>query len=133
MADDPEIAALRAQRMAELQQQMGGQGGSGGAEQQQKQQEAAAREAEMRNSLLSQILDQSARARLNSIALVKPEKAKMLENMLIQMAQRGQLGGRMNEEGLKSVLKSVNPQLEKSTKVTINRRRYAMDSDEEDY
>ena len=32
---------------------------------------------------------------VNSIALVKPEKAKMLENMLIQMAQRGQLSGKV--------------------------------------
>ena len=33
---------------------------------------------------------------MNSIALVKPEKAKMLENMLIQMAQRGQLSGKVS-------------------------------------
>ena len=33
---------------------------------------------------------------VSSIALVKPEKAKMLENMLIQMAQRGQLGGKVS-------------------------------------
>ena len=33
---------------------------------------------------------------VNSIALVKPDKAKMVERMLIQMAQRGQLPGRVS-------------------------------------
>ncbi|XP_065064272.1 programmed cell death protein 5-like [Rhopilema esculentum] len=130
MEDDQELAELRAQRMAQLQGQMGGGSQPGD---QQKREEAMRREVDMRNSILSQILDQNARARLNSIALVKPEKAKMLENMLIQMAQRGQLSGKMNEDGLKSVLASISQQTEKSTKVTINRRRYAMDSDEDDY
>ena len=32
---------------------------------------------------------------VNSIALVKPEKAKMVENMLCQMAQQGQLPGKV--------------------------------------
>ncbi|KAJ8041463.1 Programmed cell death protein 5 [Holothuria leucospilota] len=89
--DQDELAAIRAKRMAELQQQMGG----GGNEAQQKQQqEAQARQEEMKNSILAQVLDQSARARLNSIALVKPEKAKMIEGMLCQMATTGQLPGK---------------------------------------
>ena len=32
---------------------------------------------------------------VNSIALVKPEKAKMIENTLIQMATTRQLGGKV--------------------------------------
>ena len=32
---------------------------------------------------------------VNSIALVKPERAKMVESMLIQMAQTGQLQGKV--------------------------------------
>lgn len=31
---------------------------------------------------------------VSSIALVKPEKAKMVESMLIQMAQTGQVAGK---------------------------------------
>lgn len=126
MAEDPELAAIRAQRMAEMQAQ------AGNPEQIKKQEEARMREDEMKNSMLSQILDQGARARLNSIALVKPEKAKMVESMLIQMARSGQIGGRINEEGLVGLLENVNKQMEKQNKVTINRRRYAMDSDDED-
>uniref|UniRef100_A0A4W5M1B2 Programmed cell death 5 n=1 Tax=Hucho hucho TaxID=62062 RepID=A0A4W5M1B2_9TELE len=51
MADD-ELEAIRRQRMAELQSKHG-----------QGQQEAKQRETEMRNSILAQVLDQSARAR----------------------------------------------------------------------
>lgn len=86
----------------------------------------------MRNSLLAQILDQTARARLNSIALVKPEKAKMVENMLIQMAQTGQIGGKIGESQLVSLLERVSEQTQKKTTVKFDRRRYA-DSDDDDY
>jgi len=136
MADDPELAAIRARRMAEMQAQgaQGAGGGVGNAEQYQKQQEAMQREKEMKNSMLSQILDQSARARLSSISLVKPEKGTMIENMLIQMARSGQIGGKITEDTLVNLLEKVNKQLEQEkSKVTINRRRYAMDSDDDDY
>ena len=45
----------------------------------------------MANSMLGQILDQSARARLNNIAVVNPMKAKKVEQILIQMARQGQV------------------------------------------
>uniref|UniRef100_A0A8D2K2J3 Programmed cell death 5 n=1 Tax=Theropithecus gelada TaxID=9565 RepID=A0A8D2K2J3_THEGE len=56
MADE-ELEALRRQRLAELQAKHGDPGDAA-------QQEAKHREAEMRNSILAQVLDQSARARL---------------------------------------------------------------------
>ena len=34
---------------------------------------------------------------VNSIALVKPEKAQMVEGMLIRMAQTGQLTGKVSQ------------------------------------
>ena len=33
---------------------------------------------------------------VNSIGLVKPEKAKMMEGMLIQMARTGQIAGKVH-------------------------------------
>ncbi|XP_043563460.1 programmed cell death protein 5 [Chiloscyllium plagiosum] len=98
---------------------------------QQNQQEAKQRESEMRNSILAQVLDQSARARLSNLALVKPEKAKSVENYLIQMARFGQLGGKISELELIEILEKVNQQTGKQTIVKFNRRR-VMDSDEED-
>ncbi|KAM7450264.1 Programmed cell death protein 5 [Porites harrisoni] len=126
MADD-ELAAIRAKRIQELQAQYGGQN----ATQMQQQQEAMQREAEMRNSMLSQILGQDARARLNSIALVKPEKAKMMEGMLIQMARTGQIAGKLSESQLVSLLQEVSEKTQKKTTVKFNRKRID-DSDDDD-
>ncbi|XP_062923050.1 programmed cell death protein 5 isoform X3 [Mobula hypostoma] len=84
---------------------------------QQSQQEAKQRETEMRNSILAQVLDQSARARLSNLALVKPEKAKSVENYLIQMAKFGQLGGKISESGLIEILEKANQQMGKQTMV----------------
>ncbi|XP_041798664.1 programmed cell death protein 5 [Chelmon rostratus] len=122
MADD-ELEAIRRRRMAELQAKQGG------ASNNQQAEEAKQRETEMRNSILAQVLDQSARARLSSLALVKPEKANAVQNYLIQMAQFGKLSGKISESGLIEILKSQ--QTEKKTTVTFNRQR-VMDSDDED-
>uniref|UniRef100_A0AAR2L8S1 Programmed cell death protein 5 n=1 Tax=Pygocentrus nattereri TaxID=42514 RepID=A0AAR2L8S1_PYGNA len=137
MADE-ELEAIRRQRMAELQAKHGGLMWnqmdlvSSDSSDQQGQQEAKQRyNTEMRNSILAQVLDQSARARLSNLALVKPDKAKAVENYLIQMARFGQLGGKITENGLIEILEKVNQQTEKKTTVKFNRRR-VMDSDEED-
>lgn len=126
MADD-ELETIRRQRMAELQSKHG----DASSNDQQGQQEAKQRENEMRNSILAQVLDQSARARLSNLAMVKPEKAKAVENYLIQMARFGQLGGKISETGLIEILEKVSQQTEKKTTVKFNRRR-VMDSDDED-
>ncbi|GCC30647.1 programmed cell death protein 5 [Chiloscyllium punctatum] len=124
--EDQELEMIRRQRLAELQAQRGD-----APDDQQNQQEAKQRESEMRNSILAQVLDQSARARLSNLALVKPEKAKSVENYLIQMARFGQLGGKISELELIEILEKVNQQTGKQTIVKFNRRR-VMDSDEED-
>uniref|UniRef100_A0A2C9K379 Programmed cell death protein 5 n=1 Tax=Biomphalaria glabrata TaxID=6526 RepID=A0A2C9K379_BIOGL len=102
MADD-DLEAIRARHMAELQSQQGhGDGAKTQAEQQ-------ARENEMKNVILGQVLDQSARARLNTIAIAKPEKARMVENLIIQMARTGQLQGqKLSEAQLKDLLEQVS-------------------------
>ncbi|XP_070685074.1 programmed cell death protein 5 [Pempheris klunzingeri] len=124
MADD-ELEAIRRQRMAELQAKHGDSSNN------QQGEEAKQRETEMRNTILAQVLDQSARARLSNLALVKPEKANAVENYLIQMARFGKLGGKISETGLIEILEKVSQQTEKKTTVTFNRRR-VMDSDDED-
>ncbi|KAM6943395.1 programmed cell death protein 5 [Xenentodon cancila] len=124
MADE-ELEAIRRQRMAELQAK------HGEAQNNQQGEEAKQRETEMRNTILAQVLDQSARARLSNLALVKPEKANAVENYLIQMARFGQLGGKVSESGLIEILEKVSQQTEKKTTVKFNRRK-VMDSDDED-
>ncbi|KAM6950283.1 programmed cell death protein 5 [Lycodopsis pacificus] len=128
MADE-ELEAIRRQRMAELQAKHGDASNN-----QQQGEEAKQREHDMRNSILAQVLDQSARARLSNLALVKPEKAKAVENYLIQMARYGSLGGKISESGLIEILEKVRGQTEKTTTVKFDRRRVMdSDDDEDDY
>ncbi|XP_011182597.1 programmed cell death protein 5 [Zeugodacus cucurbitae] len=131
MADN-ELDALRAERMAQLQQQYGGSGGNN-AEKQQAQQEQMRQQEEMKHSILSQVLDQQARARLNTLKISKPEKAQMFENMVIRMAQMGQVRGKLDDAQFVSILESVNAQMPQSkSTVKYDRRRAAIDSDDDD-
>lgn len=60
---------------------------------------------------------------MNTLSLGKPEKGKMVENMILSMAQRGQIQGKMSEEQLISILESINKQTAKKTptvKVSTN-------------
>ena len=89
---DPELAAIRAKRMAQLQGAGGGgmppgmiPGGGGMPDmeqmQQKKEQEAAAEE--QRAQILKAILSPEARERLGNIGMVKPDKARKIQDMLI--------------------------------------------------
>ncbi|KAF5303972.1 hypothetical protein FQA39_LY01757 [Lamprigera yunnana] len=127
---DSELEELRKQRLAQLQSQYKGEN-----EDQEKAREDQARAQEdAKHSILSQIMDQSARARLNTLMLGKPEKGKMIENMLVRMAQMGQIGKKIDESDLISLLENVNSQMPqtKST-VKFDRRRAAIDSDDDGY
>lgn len=92
---------------------------------------------EMKHMMLSQLLDQEARARLNNLKLSKPEKAEMVENLICSMAQRGQIGGKLDDKSFTNLLESLNQQMSRSTsgglKVNYDRRRNLLDSDDEDY
>merc|ERR1712141_2707 len=121
--EDEELKALRAKRMAEMQ----GQGGGGG-DQQQKAKERQEQVMDMKNSILSQVLSQEARARLNTIMIAKPQKGAQVENAIIQMAQSGQLGGKLSEEELIGLLERFAGSTQKSS-VKFDRRRNALDSD----
>ena len=59
--------------MTELQQQgpRGGGGGAGGAQQQQQQEEMKQQQQDMKNSILSQVLTQEARARCKYFQMIK--------------------------------------------------------------
>jgi programmed cell death protein 5 len=97
----------------------------------QKRQEEQARAAEeQREVFLTQILTPSAKERLARIALVKQDKARELENSLIQMAMKRQITGKVTEEQLISLLEKTSAQGNSSIKIV--RRRGASDSDDDD-
>ncbi|GAA5841750.1 hypothetical protein JCM3766R1_005169 [Sporobolomyces carnicolor] len=112
---DGDLEAIRAKRMAELQGASSGgasaasrmpsapgsaaPGAAGGEDQAAKM---AAEEEQMR-TIMRQILSNEARER----RLVKPERARAIEQLLMRMAQGGQLRGRVSEEQLIDVLDQV--------------------------
>lgn len=98
---------------------------------QHKAQEEAKREAEEnRQLMLSQILSAQARERLARIALVKPEKARGVEDVVLRAAQMGQIAEKVTEERLITLLEQINTQTSKQTKVTIQRRRSVLEDDD---
>jgi programmed cell death protein 5 len=126
--EDDDLEAIRSRRMAQLQNQYSSGGQAPSKEQ---QEEMRRKQEDMKNSILVQVLDQQARSRLSTIALTKPEKAQMVEKMLIQMAQTGQIQGKLGEDQLKSLLERVSEKTSKTTTVKFDRRRAALDSDED--
>ncbi|XP_061341234.1 uncharacterized protein LOC133287610 isoform X2 [Gastrolobium bilobum] len=108
-----------------------GMGNQQNSEQQQNAQEDAKREAdERRQMLLSQILSPEARERIARIALVKPEKARGVEDVILRAAQMGQITEKVSEERLISLLEQINNQTTRQTKVTIHRRRSVLEDDD---
>eukprot|EP00245_Coleochaete_scutata_P003754 TRINITY_DN15621_c0_g1_i2.p1 TRINITY_DN15621_c0_g1~~TRINITY_DN15621_c0_g1_i2.p1 ORF type:complete len:128 (+),score=37.28 TRINITY_DN15621_c0_g1_i2:42-425(+) len=126
--DDPELAAIRQKRMQEMMAQRG-MGGASNPQQQEQQEEQKRDGEERRQMMLSQLLTPEARQRISNIALVKPEKARSVEDMIIQGARYGKITEKVSEDRLISLLEQINEQSQKATKVTIQRRRSVLDDD----
>jgi len=110
-------------------------GGGGGAA------AAAAQQAEaaeaQREAILQQALTPDALARLRRIKLVKPDKAKAVENTIASMAMQGRLPGQINEGKLVEMLERGAGAGAAGAKagggnVSIQRKKYAFDSDDDD-
>ena len=97
----------------------------------QKMQEESMKAAEEQRELyLTQILTPEAKERLGRIGLVKAEKAREVENALLQMAMRRQITGKVTEDQLITMLGKSNES--SSTSIKIVRRREIDSSDEDD-
>ncbi|KAI9306762.1 PDCD5-related protein [Cunninghamella echinulata] len=140
--DDEELNAIRAKRLAELQgQNKGGFSGapttglptSGGSPSSKDDDEKKGQMEEMRRTMLFQILDNSARERLARIQMVKAEKARAVEDLLIRMAQTNQLRNKVTESQLIDLLEQINQQEPSAsqTRVVFERRRFDDDSDDD--
>eukprot|EP00750_Incisomonas_marina_P031438 INCI8150.1.p3 GENE.INCI8150.1~~INCI8150.1.p3 ORF type:complete len:130 (-),score=40.15 INCI8150.1:17-406(-) len=121
---DADLAAARAKAA------QGGSQAPGAAmeEQMKKKQQEQAME-EQKKAMLLGILDEGARARLARIAAVKPDKAKMVENYVLMLAQKGQLSGTVSEAKIIEILDQLASS-QKQTKVIVQRR--TIDSEDED-
>ncbi|CAG8662303.1 3852_t:CDS:2, partial [Paraglomus brasilianum] len=112
--DDSELQAIRQARLRELQAQATQGGGSkSSAEDAEKKREME----ETRQTMLVQILDNEARERLARISMVKADKARGVEDLLLRMAQTGQLRGKVSESQLIDLLEQINQQAKPETRI----------------
>ena len=65
---------------------------------------------------------------VNTLMLAKPAKGRQVEGAIIQMAQTGQIGGKLSEEELIGLLERFSGSTRQTT-VKFDRRRAALDSD----
>ncbi|KAI9102456.1 PDCD5-related protein [Phlyctochytrium arcticum] len=144
MGDD-DLQAIRARRMAEMRAAQGGGGGAAGmglpagmaaggppGQKSAEEAEKKVQMEEMRRNMLFQLLENEARERLARIKMVKADKARAVEDLLIRMAQSGQIRQKVNEKTLIGLLEQLNEQSQSTTKITYTRRREE-DSDDDDF
>ena len=135
---DPELDAIRRARLAELRGNGMSMSSSGampvgqtpGMASGDDSGEKAAQVDEMKRQMLSQILDSEARERRTSptipnqsisrIALVKPQKADAISDILLRMAQSGQVRQRVTEDQLILLLDQLDQaSAHESGKITV--------------
>jgi programmed cell death protein 5 len=101
MAED--IEEIRKRKLLELQKRL--------AEQQKEEEERARQEMELEaqlNAIMKQILTPEARERLARVKLVRPELARQVELILVQLYQAGQITERITDEKLKKILAQID-------------------------
>ena len=85
---------------------------------------------EKRVELLTKVLDPKAQERLDTIKLVKPDKARAVEDRVLQMAGKGQLQSQVTEPMLKQMLEAIGGE-QAQAPIKYDRRRFDDSDDEE--
>jgi DNA-binding TFAR19-related protein (PDSD5 family) len=123
-AGEQNAARARAAQMQQQDSQM---------EQQKEQQEKAVAMEEQRRVVLRQILTPEASERLSRIGLVRQEKQRAIEDMLLQAMQRGGLGGKVDESTIIDLLGKYEAAQQKSQQVQVQRKTIFDDEDDFDF
>ncbi|KAG8796060.1 hypothetical protein FRC17_008039 [Serendipita sp. 399] len=92
----------------------------------------AAQEEQLRREMIATVLESDARERLNRIALVNPQLSTRVEQILVRMAQSGQLRGRVTEQQLIGLLDQADGQQSASAPkkgAIVFQRRRDLDDD----
>lgn len=122
--DEAELNAIRSARLAELQKNSGqspaGQDGD--------------KKDDMKVSMLSQILETSARERLSRVRIVRPDRAEAVEQYIIKLAAMGNITRKLSENDIVEILDGLSRDEKKQTqsKIVFDRRA-TDDSDEDDF
>ena len=88
--------------------------------------------AEATAAVLEQALTPEALARLRRIELVKPEKCLSVQKAIVSLAKSGRLTDRITEGKLVEMLERGNRTSVTNSSISIQRKKYALDSDDED-
>ncbi|SBT70870.1 apoptosis-related protein, putative [Plasmodium malariae] len=92
---------------------------------------------EQRRIILKSLLTPDAHARLSRIAIVKEEKARKIEDIIIRNSQMGLLHKKIDEDQLIKIIEQISERICKKEPVIEIRRRKQFDDDddfnEEDY
>ncbi|KAH3685516.1 hypothetical protein WICPIJ_003510 [Wickerhamomyces pijperi] len=125
--DDAELNAIRAARLQELQKNAGQSPSSSPQSQQQSGLNAA----------LDQVLEPEAKARLSRVNLVKPERARAVEQYIMKLAQTGQIRRKLSEDDIVEILDGIarDEQQRNKTSIVFSRKQSAFDDedDEDDF
>jgi programmed cell death protein 5 len=110
MAED--IEEIRKRKLMELQKKY--------LEQQKAQEEALKKEMELEaqiSAIMRKILTPEARERLGRVKLVKPELARQVELLLVQLYQAGQIRGQIDDAKLKRILAEIDARTRRDFKI----------------
>ena len=110
MAED--IEEIRRKKLLEMQKKL--------AEQQKAQEEAIRQEMELEaqlDAIMRRILTPDARERLGRVKLVKPELARQVELILVQLFQAGQIREKIDDAKLKRILAQIDARTRKEYRI----------------
>jgi programmed cell death protein 5 len=99
---------LKRRKLLELQQRL--------QEQEAVEQQRAAIEAQKRE-ILRGVLTPEARQRLANVKMARPDYAAQVENLLIQLAQSGQLRAKISDAQLKDILSKIAASRKKDIRI----------------
>ncbi|ODV81210.1 DNA-binding TFAR19-related protein [Suhomyces tanzawaensis NRRL Y-17324] len=127
--DDAELNAIRSARLAELQKNAGGSSSPAGASPQ------AAKADEAKLSMLSRLLEPSARERLSRVRIVRPDRAEQVEKYIVQLYSMGQISSKLNEQDVVQILDGLSRDEKKqnTSKIVYNRKLTFEDDDDDDF
>ncbi len=94
-----DLEELKRRKLLELQQRL---------QEEQIKEEQRRQMSIQRRSILMEILTPDARSRLTNVKLARPEYAEQVENLLIQLAQSGQLKQKITDIQLKEILRKLS-------------------------
>lgn len=113
--DETELNAIRAARFAELQ----------------KGQDSP--QNDQKFTLLSQVLEPSARERLSRVRMVRPERADQVEQYVVKMIQMGSIQRKLAEKDIVDLLDSLSRDEKKQSKIVFDRRLAPADDEDDDF